>query len=288
MNNYNDGITIAIKTFIRKKSLWTLLKSIERFYPELPIIIVDDSPIKYKASTLKNFPQLKINYINAPFDIGLSKGRNLILDNIKTKYFLLCDDDFELNSKTDLFENVRSLKENNIDILGGDIIECFRFNSIWSLVRWARNRIFRRDDVLTSDKIYNRCEIVDSTMIIRLFKSEDNDLIRNLFTIDNFFLGKTESIKKIGGWHPDTMKIYEHGLFFVNAFFANLNVASTANLKCNSVRYMPIVYMAFRLRPNKKYIRIIDTYLKKKYIQHNITSIRRIGIDGELINELEA
>ena len=107
-----NEITIIIKTFERKKSLICLLKSIQKYYPEIPIIILDDSRNNYKNEVMNKFSKLNIEYIVTEFDIGLSEGRNRILRKVKTKYFLLCDDDFEFDERTklkQLLEHVRDI-----------------------------------------------------------------------------------------------------------------------------------------------------------------------------------
>lgn len=88
-----SNITIIIKTFQRLKSLECLLKSIEdQKLNNIPIIILDDSRENYKDAILEKFSKLNINYIVTEFDIGLSKGRNILLEHVKTDYIILCDD----------------------------------------------------------------------------------------------------------------------------------------------------------------------------------------------------
>ena len=77
-----EKISIVIKTFERKKALERLLDSIEKYYPNIPIIIVDDSKNNYSKYILKKFKRLNIKYIVEDFDIGLSKGRNILINNV--------------------------------------------------------------------------------------------------------------------------------------------------------------------------------------------------------------
>ncbi|WP_418809529.1 glycosyltransferase family 2 protein [Phascolarctobacterium faecium] len=84
-----SNITIIIKTFQRLKSLECLLKSIEdQKLNNIPIIILDDSRENYKDAILEKFSKLNINYIVTEFDIGLSKGRNILLEHVKTDYII--------------------------------------------------------------------------------------------------------------------------------------------------------------------------------------------------------
>lgn len=54
----------------------------------IPIIILDDSRENYKDAILEKFSKLNINYIVTEFDIGLSKGRNILLEHVKTDYIM--------------------------------------------------------------------------------------------------------------------------------------------------------------------------------------------------------
>lgn len=113
-----DDITIVIKTFERKKSLICLLRSIQKYYPDVFIIIVDDSKKSYREEILNSFRDLNINYIVTEFDIGLSEGRNILLRNVKTKYFMLCDDDFEFDKRTDINKAIQILKNGSVTTNG--------------------------------------------------------------------------------------------------------------------------------------------------------------------------
>jgi beta-1,4-N-acetylgalactosaminyltransferase 2 len=251
------------------------LYSISKYYPELPIIVVDDSPINYKKLTLRKFPNLKIDYIVAQFDVGLSKGRNIALNNIKTEYFLLCDDDFEMNSETNLYQSLQLLIEHNVDILGGELTEVFPINSIYSIFRLikAKKHTISRPQFLKS-------EIIERKLVRFPISIADYSFVRGVDFVNNFFLAKTSVIKSIGGWQPESMKLYEHGLFFLSASLNNLNVSYSDKLKSNSVRYNPIIYLLFRLRPIGKYISISKIFLDLVYQNHGIEVVETIDTKG--------
>lgn len=82
-------ITAVIKTFERPERVVALHSSIRQYYPNLAIIIVDDSsaPIAYDWDEYTT-------YIFTEYDIGLSEGRNRAVDQVKTLYTLILDDDF--------------------------------------------------------------------------------------------------------------------------------------------------------------------------------------------------
>ena len=80
-------VTILIKTFQRPRTVNAAIASIRRFYPTVPIIVADDSgeptPIRDNSVVVHRLP----------FDSGVSKGRNFLFSHVRTKYFLMSDDD---------------------------------------------------------------------------------------------------------------------------------------------------------------------------------------------------
>lgn len=96
-------ITILIKTFKRPQVLERLLNSIKKFQPGIPYIVLDDEE-----------------------DIGVSAGRNRLVEMCDTPYCLILDDDCVFTDKTDLKRAVEILKEKDLDILQLDIGEGYQ------------------------------------------------------------------------------------------------------------------------------------------------------------------
>lgn len=99
-----DDTTIIIKTFERIDSAKRLLNSIFKYYPDIQVVVSDDSAEakRHKQEVLKKWPNKNLVYLDLPYDVGLSAGRNLAVAQVKTKYFVLCDDDFIFGPRTDL------------------------------------------------------------------------------------------------------------------------------------------------------------------------------------------
>ena len=61
-----------------------LLRSYRRLYQQMgwacPILIADDSQVAYKTRIEAEFGDLVTDYICLPFNVGLSAGRNALLD----------------------------------------------------------------------------------------------------------------------------------------------------------------------------------------------------------------
>jgi beta-1,4-N-acetylgalactosaminyltransferase 2 len=157
-------LTAVITTFNRPKSLLKLIKSIRKYYNDLPIIVVDN------GNEVNNKIRTKgVSYYKVPFDSGLSYSRNFDISKVKTKYIVLLDDDFEFTSNTKVDNLLKIAKENDFDIVGGSV-EGLSYNGILEL----------DGNILTYIKgdrgIINGYHLCDMVL--------------------NFFVGKVESIKK--------------------------------------------------------------------------------------------
>ncbi|XP_020921807.1 beta-1,4 N-acetylgalactosaminyltransferase 2 isoform X2 [Sus scrofa] len=112
-----DLVTIATKTFLRPHKLMTMLRSVREYYPDLTVIVADDSkePLKITDS--------HVEYYAMPFGKGWFAGRNLAISQVTTKYVLWVDDDFIFNSKTRIEALVDVLEKTELDVVGGSVIE---------------------------------------------------------------------------------------------------------------------------------------------------------------------
>lgn len=265
-------LTIIIKTFQRKNALTRLLKSIEKYYPTLPIIILDDSKKDYSQYILKTFKKLNIKYIVKEFDIGLSKGRNILLSNVETKYFLLCDDDFEFDERTNLEKAMKMYIENKVDILGGNVYNRIALDSAYSIL-WIIKDIRRLGKVLKKEEfcsIYNGKYIIKNNSIELLVdKNIENFNENKMYNTDicsNFFIGNTEKISKIGGWTPELLKVGEHEFFFLKAKRNNLKIGYTPTF---GIRHFPkksFKYMKFRFKAEQYFKTACKEEKLKKFI----------------------
>ena len=120
-----EDITILIKTFERPTNLRRLLKSIFSYYPDVKVVIADDSqdPERNKRSIMELWPDKNIEYILLPYDIGVSEGRNRAWRRIKTMYFAVCDDDFVFDHRTNLPLMRQNLEEYEVDMVCGACFE---------------------------------------------------------------------------------------------------------------------------------------------------------------------
>lgn len=179
-------VTAVIKTFERPRRCAALIASIRRRYPELPIIVVDDSREPH------DYPGCRL--IRLPFDSGLSAGRNAGLDAVETEYFLSLDDDFLFDRRTALDAALDILERHRaIDLLGGLVTDLPLF-----ITRDSHNsRLFptQSDPKVAPGTRIGPAEVMDK--------------------VPNFFLARTAAVRSIG-WDP-ALKLLEHADFFTRA-----------------------------------------------------------------------
>ncbi|KAM4034217.1 beta-1,4 N-acetylgalactosaminyltransferase 2-like [Anomaloglossus baeobatrachus] len=111
----SDLVTITTKTFLRYEKLRTMLKSMRQYYPDMKVIVADDSETPEKIDD----PNVE-QYI-MPFAKGWFAGRNLAVSQVTTKYFLWVDDDFLFTSDTKLEKLLDVLEATDLDMVGGNV-----------------------------------------------------------------------------------------------------------------------------------------------------------------------
>lgn len=112
-DNY-DQITVVIKTFLRQQCCINNIRNWNLYYPNIKIIVIDDTPYDTNLSTL--FPN--VSHIRTSFNIGSSAGRNLGFSLVKTKYAFLNDDDDMILPTSNIVKIQNMLEKFNLDIIG--------------------------------------------------------------------------------------------------------------------------------------------------------------------------
>lgn len=219
-------VSLIVKTFERQHALERFLHSVRKQgYGNCPVLIADDSSEPYRDAILESFGDVVDEYIILPNDCGLSRGRNELLRRVETPYFVLNDDDFVYDERTDLSWLKQELISNNLDVLGAILYEpddTFPGKLVNLLPSW----------VGTAEKTKNFAGFLverEDTIVL------DRDLdyhpphTRCDFVL-NFFIADTEAIRsKTNGWNED-LKLGEHWEFFYRAKQGGLKVATTESV----------------------------------------------------------
>lgn len=229
-----DDITAIISTFERNEAIENLIKSIREYYPDLKILIADDSE-NPKEITGEN-----IQYYSVPFDMGLSYKRNLLVRLAETPYILLLDDDFEFTPQTDIKALRDALIKHKLDIVAGDVINDAQLNKYRGLLEVSGD-VLRQID--KSEGVVGEVILYDIVL--------------------NFFVAKRESLLE----HPwdNELKICEHSDFFLRGKDKlRVGYLDGVVVKNNKTPYNP-GYGHFRRRGNS----FTDLFMDK----HGLTKI---------------
>ncbi|CAM4393404.1 unnamed protein product [Leuciscus chuanchicus] len=201
----NSQVTIITKTFLRYKELNVLIQSIRKFYPNIKIIVADDSlkPENVSGNNIEH-------YIMPPAQ-GWFAGRNLALSQVRTKYFLWVDDDYLFLKETrveSFVEIMEAIPE--LDVLGGEVSgEQFHFILEYDEGDEEEGGCLKRINGGFHQPLsgYNECVLVDGVV--------------------NYFLARTEAVRRIG--FDPFLKRVGHTEFFIDAL-GKLLVASCKGL----------------------------------------------------------
>lgn len=175
--------TIVIKSFLRPLALNALVVSIRRTYPNIRIHVADDGDMSELPPNIDEFYRL-------PFDSGLSKGRNFLVDTVETCYTVLLDDDTVFTENSRLDYAIRVLSEfKSIDIVAGHYLPHHFYGK-----HTIEDGILIRDMHLAS-------AVVDGFPIFDF--------------VPNFFVARTNALKKVR-WDEE-LKIQEHMDYFWRA-----------------------------------------------------------------------
>uniref|UniRef100_A0A8C4WUB9 Glycosyltransferase 2-like domain-containing protein n=1 Tax=Eptatretus burgeri TaxID=7764 RepID=A0A8C4WUB9_EPTBU len=206
--NVSELVTIITKTFIRYEKVRNLITSIRKFYPDIRIVVADDS------EPWQNITGWKVDHYKMPFGVGWFAGRNLAVSQVATKYLLWVDDDFVFTTDTKLEEFLTVLEGTTLDMVGG---------SVTGNTFQRRLHIFPETEggfcVKRLGGSYHkvpgfpRCVITDLVI--------------------NFFMAKTERVRTVG-FDPRLSRI-AHTEFFIDGL-GHLQIASCDYVKIGHSR----------------------------------------------------
>lgn len=207
-----DLVTIATKTFLRPHKLMTMLRSLREYYPDLTVIVADDSkePLKINDSY--------VEYYFMPFGKGWFAGRNLAISQVTTKYVLWVDDDFLFNNKTKIEILVDVLEKTELDVVGGSVLgNVFQFKL---LLEQSENGdcLHRRSGSFRRLDGFPNCVVTSGVV--------------------NFFLAHTERLQRVG-FDPRLQRV-AHSEFFIDGL-GSLLVGSCPDVIIGHQDHSPVV-----------------------------------------------
>ncbi|XP_051865499.1 beta-1,4 N-acetylgalactosaminyltransferase 1-like isoform X2 [Pristis pectinata] len=206
--NVSALVTIATKTFLRYDKLRELISSIRKFYPNVTIVIADDSekPEKIEGPFIEHYIM--------PFRKGWFAGRNLAVSQVKTKYLLWVDDDFIFASDTKLEKMVEILEKTTLDMVGGSVREVTKYSATFQH-KLSVEQGGREGDCLKIHKgYYHKVEGFPNCVVTD--------------AIINFFMARTEKVQQVG-FDPHITR-QGHLEFFIDGL-GTLHIGSCSDIK---------------------------------------------------------
>ncbi len=118
-------IDFVIKTFLRPRCLARLVDSILARYPAAHLIIADDGdPSPEALADYERLRQQGHEVLLLPFDVGLSAGRNALVEHARRPFVLLLDDDFAFTESTRIETLVEVMRaEPSIGVAAGSLLD---------------------------------------------------------------------------------------------------------------------------------------------------------------------
>lgn len=92
--------------------------SIRKYYPDIRIMVYDDSP-ESNHKWIADVPG--VSYQHDPSDHGIAYGRNVLIDNCQTQYFVMVDDDVYFVDDTSLQKLYDLLESTPFTVMAGKL-----------------------------------------------------------------------------------------------------------------------------------------------------------------------
>ena len=212
-HNLADCVTVVTKTARRPHLVVRLAQSIRdvKGY-DLPIIAVDDGGEPYSQEIERSVSQFKnLKYIISDNeDLGIALGRTLAVQQVRTKYFLLLDDDSVVSNRTNIELLTDILDSTDASLVGGKITDNDVFAGYlnFGYSRFNRGRelaLYKGSCLRLNETIENfpQCMRCDLTT--------------------NVFMARTKDILEVGGWSEE-LKVVEHKDLFLRLKAAHKKV----------------------------------------------------------------
>jgi (N-acetylneuraminyl)-galactosylglucosylceramide N-acetylgalactosaminyltransferase len=224
-NDVATVVTAIVKTFERPRSLDRLVRSIRRQYPNLRVLVGDDSMTPY--------PRADVEYMRLPVDVGVAAGRNALLEMVRTPFFVSLDDDFAFTAETRLERLLDTIQRHDAALVAGDLVEC-KQKFAW--------RVQRRREVLQG--VIRREG--DALRLVRGHAGSVGDAYACDLT-PHFFLARTEAIRRVGGWFAP-LKAEDHQELLIRLKDAGLRVLHRPDVVAEHWPELPQVFAAYRAR----------------------------------------
>ncbi len=215
-DNIAKFVTVGIKTFHRPKCLSYCIDSIRSVHNDIIILVADDSDQEMKATNRK-ITELysNVTLLDLPFNSGLSYGRNRLVDETMTPYFLNLDDDNYISNETNIVNSASFLQSNDSYGLIAGI--CPNRGILYNEMSISYSKCFENIQTIGSKKY-----IVTKPNSEKIVSAYLKNTYKTNLTL-NLFLARSSLLRQFP-WN-EKRKLGEHEEFFVTLFNNTINCA---------------------------------------------------------------
>jgi len=202
------NLTAIIINFLRDDYTVDCVKSLREQYPEIQILVGDQN--KKTSKELNNVcKENGAEIVRLPYDCGLSRSRNILVEKVKTDYVLVGDNDFLYTDSSKVDKMLEFLENSNFDLIGGRIKEneVRNYQGFIDIIRFPNSIQCRR---------LNNQDIASKKLNSLTYEKID--------LVFNFFVARTDILRK-NKWEERIKIGWEHTLFFINLKKNRVNVA---------------------------------------------------------------
>ena len=185
----------------RHKSAERLIQSAAKLYPQLRVIVGDDSK---QPQPIAGADPVKI-----PAGVGVSASRNTLLARVRTPYFLLLEETMELHAGSHVEKLLEAVASGQCDIAAGEIVACRK-----------------KFGIFTSRTPQAGHATIDATDDALKLTAGARPGVGGVLSCDvthNYFVARTDKVRAMGGWDPQ-LQVDERLEFFVRARRAGIKV----------------------------------------------------------------
>ena len=186
-----ENVTIIYKSFERQKMAKRLYRNIQSYYPDVRVIIADDSsrPLDLQDDSLQ--------VIQLPFNSGLSFGLNRALEKVETPYVMRMDDDELLTVKTCLGAQVKFLEMHpEADLVGFCTLTAIQCKN--------------PDEEVSKFTSFNMKGAPKPLRIPHMTQIDGNHFVMG--KVPNLYVARTDKVRSIG-W-DENIRMMDHQDFF--------------------------------------------------------------------------
>lgn len=187
-------LTAIVHTNGRQQSVARLIHSVAWLYPQLKVLMADDSR--------QPQPVAGAEPVKMPLDSGVSACRNALLARLRTPYFLLLEDNLELNRGSHVEKLLEAVAGGLCDIAAGDMMRCRR-----------RFGLFTKRE---ADPGHATVEVTAEAVQVTAGSRPGVGGVQGCDVAHNFFVARTDKVRAMGGWDPQLL-VDERLEFFVRA-----------------------------------------------------------------------